>query len=218
MASVGPAARVVCAIALAASTVAAAQDPSTRPRPEADTFALRQPQGERTRALEGSGQGYHSKPVRMLVGFPPGSSLDLAARVVSNKLTELLQQSVVVDNRPGAAGNIAAEVAARSRPDGYTLLFGANGALSINPALQRNIAFDSLRDFAAIGKVAESANVLVVNPALPVASVQQLIALAKQKPLLGGSSGSGSPGHLALAMFNSMAGTQITHVPYKGSN
>jgi tripartite-type tricarboxylate transporter receptor subunit TctC len=154
----------------------------------------------------------------MLVGFPAGSALDLAGRVVSNKLTEILQQSVVVDNRPGAAGNIAAELAARARPDGYTLLFGANGALAINPALHRNIGFDSLRDFSPIGKVAETANVLVVSPAFPASSVAQLIAIAKEKPLLGGSSGSGSPGHLALAMFNHMAGTKITHVPYKGSN
>jgi tripartite-type tricarboxylate transporter receptor subunit TctC len=166
----------------------------------------------------GFAQDYPSKPVRMLVGFPPGSALDQAARVVSNKLSELLQQSVVVDNRPGAAGNIAAELAARSRPDGYTLLFGANGALAINPALNRNLAFDSVRDFAPIGKVVETANVLVVSPAFPANSVEQLIAIAKEKPLLGGSSGSGSPGHLALAMFNSMAGTKITHVPYKGSN
>jgi tripartite-type tricarboxylate transporter receptor subunit TctC len=163
-------------------------------------------------------QEYPSKPVRMLVGFPPASALDLAARVVSGKLSELLHQSVVVDNRAGAAGNIAAELAARSRPDGYTLLFGANGALAINPALHRNLSFDSLKDFAPIGKVAETANVLVVSPASAAVSVEQLIAIARAKPLLGGSSGSGSPGHLALALFNHMAGTKITHVPYKGSN
>lgn len=163
-------------------------------------------------------QVYPSKPVRMLVGFPAGASLDLAARIVSGKLSELLQQNVIVDNRPGAAGNIAAELAARARPDGYTLLFGANGALAINPALYGNLPFDSVRDFAPIGKVAETANVLVTNAAFPAASVEQLIAIAKAKPLLAGSSGSGSPGHLALALFNTMAGTKIEHVPYKGSN
>lgn len=189
------AARLVCAAAVLMGGFALAQAASTS-----------------------SEQAYPSKPVRMLVGFPPGSALDSAARVVSNKYSELLQQSVVVDNRPGAAGNIATELAARSRPDGYTLLFGANGALAINPALHRNIGFDSVKDFAPIGKVAETSNVLVVSPAFPASSVEQLIAIAKDKPLLGGSSGSGSPGHLALAMFNSMAGTNITHVPYKGSN
>jgi tripartite-type tricarboxylate transporter receptor subunit TctC len=115
------AARLVCAAAVLMGGFALAQAASTS-----------------------SEQAYPSKPVRMLVGFPPGSALDSAARVVSNKYSELLQQSVVVDNRPGAAGNIATELAARSRPDGYTLLFGANGALAINPALHRNVGFDSV--------------------------------------------------------------------------
>jgi tripartite-type tricarboxylate transporter receptor subunit TctC len=169
-------------------------------------------------AAGASAQSYPTKPIRLLVGFPAGASLDLAARIVSGKLSDLLRQSVVVDNRPGAVGNIAAELAARARPDGYTLLFGANGALAINPALYGNLPFDPVRDFEPIGKVAESGNVLVVNNALPAGNVEQLIALAKAKPLLAGSSGSGSPGHLALALFNTMAGTRIEHVPYKGSN
>jgi tripartite-type tricarboxylate transporter receptor subunit TctC len=163
-------------------------------------------------------QDYPSRPVRLLVGFPAGSSLDLAARIVSGKLTELLRESIVVDNRPGAAGNIAAELAAHSRPDGYTLLFGANGALAINPALHEKLPFDSVRDFAPIGRIVETANVLVTNVAFPASNVEQLIAIAKAKPLLGGSSGLGSPGHLALALFNTMAGTKIEHIPYKGSN
>lgn len=165
-----------------------------------------------------SAQDYPARPVRMLVGFPAGSSLDIAARILSSKLGELLKQSVIVDNRAGAAGNIAAEMAARARPDGYTLLLGANGALAINPALYAKVAFDPVKDFAAVGKVVEVAYVLVVHPAFQATSVEQLIALARSKPLLGGSSGSGSPGHLALALFNAMAGTKIEHVPYKGSN
>lgn len=165
-----------------------------------------------------SAQDYPARPVRMLVGFPAGSSLDIAARILSSKLGELLKQSVIVDNRAGAAGNIAAEMAARARPDGYTLLLGANGALAINPALYAKVAFDPVKDFAAVGKVVEVAYVLVVHPAFQATSVEQLIALARSKALLGGSSGSGSPGHLALALFNAMAGTKIEHVPYKGSN
>ena len=160
---------------------------------------------------------YPEKPLRLLVGFPAGSALDSAARPIAGKLSELLGQSVIVDNRAGAAGNIAAEIAARARPDGYTLLFGANGALAINPALYQKLPFDTLKDFAPIAKVVDSVNVLVLHPSAPATSVSQLIAAAKVKPLLGGSGGVGSPGHLALELFNMMAEVKITHVPYKGS-
>jgi len=162
-------------------------------------------------------QDYPTKPIRMLVGFPAGSLLDSAARVVSGKLSELLFQNVIVDNRAGAAGNIAAEIVARARPDGYTLLMGANGALAINPALYDKLPFDPAKDFAAVSKVVDAANVLVVNVASPASSVENLIAIAKSGSLLGGSSGVGSPGHLALELFNMMAGTKIVHVAYKGS-
>ena len=174
-----------------------------------------------TAALSGAGaacaQTYPDKPLRLLVGFPAGSALDSAARPIASKLSELLGQNVIVDNRAGAAGNIAAEIAARARPDGYTLLFGANGALAINPALYEKLPFDSLKDFAPIAKVVDAVNVLVLHPSAPASSVEQLIAAARLKPLLGGSGGVGSPGHLALELFNMMAGVKITHVPYKGS-
>ena len=163
---------------------------------------------------------YPDKPLRLLVGFPAGSALDSAARPVAGKLSELLNQNVVIDNRAGAAGNIATEIVARARPDGYTLLFGANGALVINPALYGKLPFDTQRDFAPIVKIVDAVNVLVLHPSAPASSVEQLIATAKStkdKPLLGGSGGVGSPGHLALELFNMMAGTKITHVPYKGS-
>ena len=162
---------------------------------------------------------YPEKPLRLLVGFPAGSALDSAARPIAGKLSELLGHNVVIDNRAGAAGNIAAEIAARARPDGYTLLFGANGALAINPALYDKLPFDTLRDFAPIAKTVDAVNVLVLHPAAPASSVEQLMAAAKTagKPLLGGSGGVGSPGHLALELFNMMAGVKITHVPYKGS-
>ena len=162
-------------------------------------------------------QPYPAKPIRLLVGFPAGSSLDLAARIVAGKLSDLLQQNVIVDNRAGAAGNIVTEIVARARPDGYTLLMGANGALAINPALYGNLPFDPVRDFAPVSKAVDVINILVVNAGFPANSVDELIALAKLKSLLGGSSGIGSPGHLALELFNMMAGTAITHVSYKGS-
>ncbi len=162
-------------------------------------------------------QPYPEKPLRLLVGFPAGSALDSAARPIAGKLSELLGQNVVIDNRAGAAGNIAAEIAARARPDGYTLLFGANGALAINPALYEKLPFDSVKDFAPIAKVVDAVNVLVLHPSAPASSVEQLIVAAKLKSLLGGSGGVGSPGHLALELFNMMAGVKITHVPYKGS-
>lgn len=162
-------------------------------------------------------QSYPDKPLRLLVGFPAGSALDSAARPIAGKLSELLGQNVIIDNRAGAAGNIATEIAARARPDGYTLLFGANGALAINPALYERLPFDSLKDFAPIAKVVDAVNVLVLHPSAPASSVEQLIAAAKSKALLGGSGGVGSPGHLALELFNMMADVKITHVPYKGS-
>lgn len=160
---------------------------------------------------------FPEKPLRLMVGFPAGSALDSAARPVASKLSELLGQNVIIDNRAGAAGNIATEIAARARPDGYTLLFGANGALAINPALYDNLPFDPLKDFAPIAKTVDAVNVLVLHPAGQAITVEQMIAAAKGRPLLGGSGGVGSPGHLALELFNMMAGTRITHVPYKGS-
>jgi tripartite-type tricarboxylate transporter receptor subunit TctC len=162
-------------------------------------------------------QTYPTKPIRLLVGFPAGSSLDAAARVLAVKLTEQLQQNVLVDNRAGAAGNIAAEIVARARPDGYTLLMGANGALAINPALYGKLPFDPLKDYAPVSKAVDVVNILVLNAGSAANSVEQLIVIAKAQPLLGASSGVGSPGHLALELFNMMAATKITHVPYKGS-
>jgi len=160
---------------------------------------------------------YPAKPIRMLVGLPAGSSLDVCARAVSSKLAEALRQNLVVDNRAGAAGNIAAEIVAHAPADGYTLLMGAFGALAVNPNLYRNLPYDSINDFAPIARVADATNVLVVHPALPANTVEELIALAKNKPLLGGSAGIGTPGHLSLALFNILAGTQVEHVVYKGS-
>jgi tripartite-type tricarboxylate transporter receptor subunit TctC len=160
---------------------------------------------------------YPIKPVRLLVGFPAGSSTDAAARAISGRLGEGLGQQVIVDNRPGAAGNIAAEITARARADGYTLLLGANGALAVNPALYRGLGYDPVRDFSPVTLVVQVTNVLVVNPSVPANSVSELIALAKNRSLNCGSGGVGTPGHLALELFNRTAGTNIVHVGYKGS-
>ena len=159
---------------------------------------------------------YPSKPVRFVVGFAPGGGTDTTARAMANRLTELLKQQVVVDNRPGAAGNIAADIVSNAQPDGYTVLMGTIAALAINPSLYKKLNFDPVQDLAPITLAVDSTNILVVHPTVPAKSVKELIALAKSKSLNGGSSGVGGTGHLALELFNLQAGTKITHVPYKG--
>ena len=162
--------------------------------------------------------GYPERPVRMLVGFAPGGGADTAARPLAQRLSEVLGQQLVVDNRPGAGGNIATEIAARSVPDGYTLLMGTIAALAINPAIYPKLGFDPLRDFAPITNVASSINVLVVHPSVPVKDVKELIALARSRPngLNYGSSGVGSAGHLAGELMEQLTGAKLVHVPYKG--
>lgn len=160
--------------------------------------------------------GYPTKPVRMLVGFAPGGGTDTTARALSSKLSDRLGQQVIVDNRPGAAGNIATEILTRAQPDGYTILMGTIAALSINPTLYGNLPFDPLKDLLPVTRAVDSTNVLVVHPTVQAKTVKDLIALAKTKSLNGGSSGVGGAGHLALELFNVLAGTKIVHVPYKG--
>jgi len=157
-----------------------------------------------------------TKPIRMLVGFAPGGGTDATARAIGTKLAERLGQQIIIDNRPGAAGNIATEIAANATPDGYTILMGTIAALAINPSLYKKLSFDPLKDVLPITRAVDSTNVLVVHPSVPVKNVQELIALAKSKPLNGGSSGVGGAGHLALELFNLQAGTKIVHVAYKG--
>jgi tripartite-type tricarboxylate transporter receptor subunit TctC len=161
---------------------------------------------------------YPDKPIRMLVGFAPGGGTDTTARTIAQPLSEALGQQVVVDNRAGAAGNIATDIASKSPPDGYTVLMGTIAALAINPSLYKKLPFDPIRDFEPITLAVSSTNVLAVHPSVPVKNVRELIALAKSQPgkLSYGSSGVGGAGHLAGVLFDSTAGTRMVHIPYKG--
>jgi tripartite-type tricarboxylate transporter receptor subunit TctC len=163
-------------------------------------------------------QDYPTAPVRVVSGFPPGTTADISARVVGAKMGQFLGQQVVVENRPGAASSLAASQVARAPKDGYTL-FVASTASMINAAVNSNLSFDIMTDFAPIALLTSTPTVLVVTPELGVKNVKELIALAKQKPdqLSFGSSGVGSSTHLALELFNSLAQVKITHVPYTGS-
>lgn len=158
------------------------------------------------------------RPLRLLVGFAAGGSTDVTARLVAQALGERLGQPVVVENRPGAGGNIAAEAAARSAPDGQTLLMGTSGVLAANPALYRSVPFDSLRDFAPISQVAFIPNLVVVHPDLPVRDMPGLIAHARAHPgqVHYGSAGIGTSLHLAAALLAARAGLELVHVPYRG--
>jgi len=162
---------------------------------------------------------YPSRPVTIVVGFPPGGASDILARIIADKLGSLLGQPVVVDNRPGAGGNVAGEVVAHAAPDGYTLLLGNNAILATNASLYSKINFDPVKDFTPISLIGTQANVLVVNNDVPAHSLAELIALAKAKPgkLNFASSGYGLAAHLAGELFKAQAHIDIVHVPYKGS-
>ena len=164
-------------------------------------------------------QIYPSKPIKILVPFTPGGSNDVLARVVGQKLGDAWQQPVVVENRPGAAGHIGAEAAAKSAPDGYTLFVAPNDLLTIAPALYAKLPFDPVKDFAPVALLGALPIVLVVNASSPIMSVKELIAAGKAKPdsLSYASSGGGTPQHVSAEMFKLMTGTPMVHVPYKGT-
>jgi tripartite-type tricarboxylate transporter receptor subunit TctC len=165
-------------------------------------------------------QNYPTRPVRMIVGFPPGGGTDILARIVAQKLSETWKQQVIVENRPGASATIAASAVARSAPDGYVLSMGQLTPNAIVPALQAaKLQYDAIKDFAPIALVGTSPNVLVVYPGLPVRTLAELAAHAKAqtKSLTYASSGSGSLQHIAAELFRSMAGVELVHVPFKGS-
>ncbi len=163
-------------------------------------------------------QGYPNKPIRLVVPFVAGGGTDLTARIIAQRLNDALGQPVVVDNRPGAGGVIGADLVAKAQPDGYTLLMGTPGSLTINPNLQPKMPY-RLQDFAPVTLATLSPFVMVVHPSVPASSVKELVALAKAKPgvLNYGSAGNGSVAHLSAEQFKSLAGVQLTHVPYKGS-
>jgi tripartite-type tricarboxylate transporter receptor subunit TctC len=162
---------------------------------------------------------YPARPVSLIVAFTPGGPSDVLARIIGKKLEQLLGQPFVIENKPGAGGNIAAELAARAAPDGHTLLMGNNSILATNASLYRKIGFDAEKDFAPISLIGSQANILVVNPALPARTMAELIALAKAKPgqLDFASSGYGAAAHLAGELFKTQARIDIVHVAYKGA-
>ncbi|MBY0576808.1 MAG: tripartite tricarboxylate transporter substrate binding protein [Gallionellaceae bacterium] len=168
-------------------------------------------------ALHSYAQEYPTKPIRMVVAFSPGGAPDLIGRLLGQKLNEKLGQTIIVDNRPGATGNIGAEIVANATADGYTV-FMATLSLAISPSFYSKLPFDPVKSFVPIGMVASVPLLLVVHPSLPARSVKELIALAKSKPgvLNYASVGNGSPQHLSGELFKSVAGLNIVHVPYKG--
>jgi tripartite-type tricarboxylate transporter receptor subunit TctC len=161
---------------------------------------------------------YPVRPVRLIVPFPPGGPADALARIVGERLSVSLGQSVVVDNRPGAAGNIGMELAAKAAADGYTLVLAPAGNLTVNPSLYRSVPYDVSRDFAPVTVIAAVPNILVVNPAVPAQNLAELIRYAKANPgrLNFSSPGSGSGAHLAGELLKSTAGIDVVHVPYNG--
>jgi tripartite-type tricarboxylate transporter receptor subunit TctC len=161
---------------------------------------------------------YPTRPVRMIVAYPPGGGTDIVGRMMAQKLGETLGQTVVIDNRGGATGNIGTELAARANPDGYTLLMGNVAPNAINVSLFKKLPYDPVKDFAPVSLVAITPNILVVNPAVPVKTVKDLIALAKAKPgvLNFPSAGVGSSSHLAGELLKILARVDMVHVPYKG--
>jgi tripartite-type tricarboxylate transporter receptor subunit TctC len=162
---------------------------------------------------------YPSQPIRLVVGVPPGGSNDLVARVIGLQLSKQLGQSVVVDNKGGAGGNIGAEFVAHAAPDGYTLFLSVIGTMAINPSLYRKLPFDSVNDFATISQLTSMPQVMLVHPSIPASNVREFIAYAKANPgrINFASGGNGTATHLAGELFKSMAGIEMTHIPYKGN-
>jgi tripartite-type tricarboxylate transporter receptor subunit TctC len=163
--------------------------------------------------------GYPDKPIRIVVAYTPAGATDILARTIGQKLTEAWGQPVIIDNRPGANGNIGTEYAAKASADGYTLLMVTAGTHGINPGLYRKLGFDAVKDFAPVSLVAMVPNIFVVNNSVPAKDLKDFIAYAKSNPgkFNYGSPGNGSTAHLSMELFKSMTGIQMVHVPYKGS-
>jgi len=169
--------------------------------------------------IPASAQDYPNRPITLVVPFPPGGSTTIVGRIIADKMSEVLGQSIVVDNRGGAGGSIGSRAVSKSAPDGYTILLGYSGTLAIGPTLYGNVGYDPRKDFDPIGRIGTAPNTLVVHPSVPVHSVPELIAYAKTKPngLNFGSAGIGTVSHVCGEYFASAAGIKLTHVPYKGT-
>ena len=164
-------------------------------------------------------QDYPTKPIVLVVPFAPGGSSEVLARLIGQKLTEAWKQQVVIDNKPGAAGNIAMELVQRARPDGYTLILGHVGTLAVNPAMFAKLPYDPVKGFIPVAMIASVPNVIAVHPGVPVKTLKEFVDLAKAKPgtLNYGSAGNGSAGHLAMEYLRQVAQIDLTHIPYKGT-
>ncbi|OZI59230.1 Bug family tripartite tricarboxylate transporter substrate binding protein [Bordetella genomosp. 4] len=163
-------------------------------------------------------QQYPSRPIRLIVPFAPGGVSDTGARLVADKLSQRLGQQIIVDNKPGASGNIGTQMAAQAAPDGYTLLLGFDGTLVINPYVHKDIPFDTLKDLAPVSKIGDAALIIVANPKVPANTLQELIAYSKTQPkgISYGSAGVGSTPHLAGELLRQRTGIKLEHIPYKG--
>ncbi|MEI7679513.1 MAG: tripartite tricarboxylate transporter substrate binding protein [Betaproteobacteria bacterium] len=170
-------------------------------------------------AVSAVADDYPNKAIRLIMPYPIGGSIDIAGRMVAQRLADNLGQAVVVDNRTGAGGIVGTETGARAAPDGYTVLMGGTGTLALSPSLQKNLPYDPNKDFTPVTLLVTIPYVVVVQPSFKAANIKELIALAKAKPneINYGSGGSGSAPHLAAELFKTMADVRITHVPYKGS-
>lgn len=169
-------------------------------------------------AMGAHAQQYPAKPIRLIIPFSPGGTTDILGRVIGDRLTEKLGKQIIVDNRPGAGGNIAAEIVSHSNADGYTIFLGSMGTQTMNVSLYRKLRFDPIKDFEPISLVAISANLLLVRPSAPFNSVRDLVEYAKANPgkLSYASAGPGSFNHISAALFSMMAGVKMVHIPYKG--
>ncbi len=170
-------------------------------------------------AAPAAAQTYPAKPIRLICPFPPAGAVDIASRAIANELTKTLGQTVTVENRPGAGGNLGAEAAARSAPDGYTLFMSTSGIQAINPALYAKMPVDVNRELVSVAPLVSLSNVLVLHPSVKANSVKEVIALAKAQPgkIPYASSGNGTSIHMSGAMFTQMTGIDLIHIPYKGS-
>jgi len=161
---------------------------------------------------------YPDRPVRLIVPFAAGGNADLVGRLLAEGMAPSLGQSLVVENRAGAGGSLAAGVVAQSAPDGYTLLIGSNGPLTVNPFMQAKLSYDPLKDFTAVGLANLAPHAIVVNPAIPAKTVAELVALSKTRNINIATSGTGSAGHMTLVRFMTATGATLTHVPYRGGS